>query len=115
MQKLLLKSFLSPGDAVMMTAAVRDLHRAYPGRFLTDVRTSAGQLWENNPYITRLDENAPDVHVIDMHYPLIQNCNALPYHFIHGYVQFLEHELDLKIPGSRPFCETGAAAICDFE
>lgn len=39
---------------MMMTAAVRDLHRAHPGKFITDVYTSVGEIWENNPYITRL-------------------------------------------------------------
>jgi ADP-heptose:LPS heptosyltransferase len=98
MQKLVLKSFLSPGDVVMMTAAVRDLHRSHPGRFITDVRTSASQLWENNPNVTPLDEKADDVRVLDMEYPLIHKCNTSPYHFIHGYVQDLEQQLDLRIP-----------------
>ena len=40
MRKLILRNFQSPGDIVMLTAAVRDLHRAHPGEFLTDVRTS---------------------------------------------------------------------------
>ena len=53
---LILTCELSPGDILMMTAAVRDLHLAYPGRFRTDVRTSAGAIWENNPYITPLDD-----------------------------------------------------------
>ena len=30
-EKLILRNFQSPGDIVMLTAAVRDLHRAYPG------------------------------------------------------------------------------------
>jgi hypothetical protein len=45
-RRVLLKCFLSPGDIVMLTPAARDSHRAHPGKFLTDVRTSAGQLWE---------------------------------------------------------------------
>lgn len=53
-RKLLLINLLSPGDIMMMTAAVRDLHRAHPGQFITDVYTSVGEIWENNPYITRL-------------------------------------------------------------
>lgn len=53
-RKLLLINLLSPGDIVMLTAAVRDLHRAHPGVFLTDVYTSVGEIWENNPYITKL-------------------------------------------------------------
>lgn len=61
MRRLVLRSFQSPGDIVMLTAAVRDLHAAYPGRFQTDVRTSAGAIWENNPYITSLVETEPGV------------------------------------------------------
>lgn len=85
----------------MMTAAVRDLHQACPGRFLTDVRTTAPEIWENNPHVTTLDENDPDVRTIKMQYPLIHECNARPYHFIHGYVQFLEERLGVRIPVTR--------------
>ncbi|MHB1767003.1 MAG: hypothetical protein ACYCUV_04035, partial [Phycisphaerae bacterium] len=54
-QKLVLKTHLSPGDIVMLTAAVRDLHRAHPNKFLTAVETSASDLWENNPYVTKFE------------------------------------------------------------
>lgn len=53
-RKLVLVNLLSPGDIMMMTAAVRDLHRAHPRQFITDVYTSVGELWENNPYVTKL-------------------------------------------------------------
>lgn len=85
----------------MLTAAVRDLHLANPGKFETDVRTSADALWENNPYITRLDDAAPDVQTMEMHYPLIHQSNHRPYHFIHGYIQYLEEQLGLRIPVSK--------------
>ncbi|NOX55709.1 MAG: glycosyltransferase family 9 protein, partial [Planctomycetes bacterium] len=98
MRKLILRQYQSPGDILMLTAAVRDLHRAYPGRFLTDVRTTAPEIWEHNPHITPLDEADPDVTVLDMHYPLIHQSNRAPYHFIHGFVQYLESVLGLKIP-----------------
>jgi ADP-heptose:LPS heptosyltransferase len=96
--RVMLKCFLSPGDIVMLTAAVRDLHKAHPGRFLADMRTSAGQLWENNPYLTPLDENDPTVETIEMHYPLIQQSNEAPYHFIHGFAQYLGEKLGVPIP-----------------
>ena len=99
--KLILKSFQSPGDVLMLTAAVRDLHQAHPGQFQTDVRTSADALWQNNPYLTRLQEGAPGVRTLDMHYPLIHQSNQRPYHFIHGYVQYLEQQLNLRIPVTR--------------
>ena len=98
MRKLILRSFQSPGDILMLTAAVRDLHAAYPGQFLTDVRTSADAIWENNPHITALKENEPGVRTLDMHYPLIHHSNQRPYHFIHGYAQYLEQQLGLTIP-----------------
>ena len=85
MRKLILRNFLSPGDIVMLTAAVRDLHAAHPGAFATDVRTSASALWENNPYLTPLGEGAPGVRTLDMHYPLIHRSNTSPYHFLHGF------------------------------
>jgi hypothetical protein len=36
MRRLILKNHQSPGDLVMLTAAVRDLHAACPGRFRTE-------------------------------------------------------------------------------
>ena len=33
MRTLVLRNFQSPGDIVMLTAAVRDLHRAHPDEF----------------------------------------------------------------------------------
>lgn len=57
-RKIILKSFLSPGDVVMLTAAVRDLHLNNPGVFETDVRTTAMPLWDHNPFLTALSEDA---------------------------------------------------------
>jgi len=96
-RKIRLSSGQSPGDILMLTAAVRDLHKAYPGRFLTDVKTSCHEIWENNPYITNLDDEE-GVLAIECHYPLIHKSNTSPYHFIHGYAQYLEERLRVKIP-----------------
>jgi glycosyltransferase involved in cell wall biosynthesis/ADP-heptose:LPS heptosyltransferase len=100
-KKLILKNSLSPGDIVMLTAAVRDLHGCYPGRFATDVRTPYPELWENNPYITPLADNAPDVQVIDCHYPLINQSNQTPHHFIHAFIHFLNEKLNLSIKPTK--------------
>jgi ADP-heptose:LPS heptosyltransferase len=82
----------------MLTAAVRDLHKAYPQQFETDVRSSADDLWKHNPYLTPLREADAGVEVLDMHYPLIHESNTRPLHFIHGYPDFLERRLSLRIP-----------------
>jgi ADP-heptose:LPS heptosyltransferase len=95
-QKVILTNFLSPGDIVMLTAAVRDLHRSNPGRFATDVRTACGPLWENNPLITKIPDADPAVRTITCEYPLIHRSNSSPWHFIHGFSQHLS--ATLKVP-----------------
>jgi ADP-heptose:LPS heptosyltransferase len=85
----------------MLTAAVRDLHLAHPGVFLTDVRTGVAQLWENNSYITPLSEDDPEVEIVPMRYDLIHQSNEGAYHFIHGYIRHLEDVLGVRIPATR--------------
>jgi ADP-heptose:LPS heptosyltransferase len=82
----------------MLTAAVRDLHLAFPGQYQTDVRTSASAIWEHNPYLTPLNECDANVEILDMHYPLVHSSNTRPYHFIHGFPQYLEQKLGVRIP-----------------
>jgi ADP-heptose:LPS heptosyltransferase len=111
-RKLILRNFQSPGDVIMLTAAVRDLHLCHPGRFQTDVRTPCQALWENNPYVTPLEEADPEVAVIDCGYPLIHRSNHAPYHFIHGFTSFLSERLGLRI---EPTLFRGDIHISDLE
>lgn len=110
--KLILRNFLSPGDLVMLTAAVRDLHRCHPRRFLTDVRTSCPALWENNPHLTPLRPRDPGVRTLLCHYPLIHQSNVGPFHFIHGFTDFLSRKLGVPI---RPTEFKGDIHISDLE
>ena len=41
-RNLLLRNSQSPGDVMMLTAAVRDLHAQHPGTFRTAVATATG-------------------------------------------------------------------------
>ena len=96
-RKLILSTFLSPGDVLMLTAAVRDLHLSFPGMFITDVRTACPDLWENNPHLTPLDDSDTAVEKLECHYPLIHQSNQLPYPFIHGFRLFLSQHLGVDI------------------
>ena len=111
-KKLMLRNFQSPGDIVMLTAAVRDLHVCYPRKYTTDVRTSCPALWENNPSIEPLDEKDPEVEIIDCEYPLIHRSNSTPYHFIHGFIEFLNDRLDIDI---KPTAFKGDIHISELE
>ncbi len=112
MRKLILKTFFPPGDVVMLTAAVRDLHVCHPKQFLTDVRTCCPQLWQHNPYVTPLGENDPEVTVLDCRMPLVNRCSHAPYHVIQGFMEFLNETLDLKI---RPTAFKGDIYISEQE
>ena len=94
----------------MLTAAVRDIHLQHPGEFVTDVRTSAPDLWQNNPFITALDDR--EAESIDCHYPLIHRSNQEPWHFIHGFHQYLAEVLGIAL---RPSAFRGDVHLADSE
>jgi ADP-heptose:LPS heptosyltransferase len=112
MKRLILKCGLAAGDIVMLSAAVRDLHRCYPGRFVTDVRTLCPEIWENNPYVTPLSEEDRDVEQIDCSYPLINRCENTPSHCLHGFIEFLNQWLHLSI---KPTAFRGDIHLSDQE
>jgi len=97
-ENLILHLRLSPGDTCVLTAAVRDLHLAYPGRFRIDVRCVAEELFNNNPYLDDLDDDDPSVRHIEMHYDQIHHSNTGAIHFLHGFICHLEQTLGLRIP-----------------
>lgn len=98
-RKLILHNPLSPGDILVMSAAIRDLHIKYPNQFITGVDTPCNQLFENNKYITwGLDKNDPDVEWIRLDYNIIHNSNEGMYHFIHGFHYDMEKKLGVELP-----------------
>lgn len=106
-KKLVLRNRQSPGDVLVMSCAIRSLHLAYPGKFLTDVESPCPQIYEHNPYITNLKGDA-EAQVIDMHYPLISDHKMRGFthpgagksgrHFSDGHRKYLEDVLGLEIP-----------------
>jgi ADP-heptose:LPS heptosyltransferase len=97
MLKLILKNHFSPGDVVMLTAAVRDLHLNYPGRFLTDVRTACPDIWDHNPYITKIRDDDPEAKVVNCDCKLINQSNRAPVHYVQAFVDSLNRALRLNI------------------
>lgn len=108
---LLLRHHLSPGDVLVMTAAIHSLHKAHPGRFLTAVETSADAIFENNPDVASvLDPVRLTAERIEMHYPAINKardggggllslgCNERGIHFMQGFCEHLEQVLGVRVP-----------------
>jgi ADP-heptose:LPS heptosyltransferase len=99
-RKILIENFQSPGDILMLTAAVRDLKLSHPDIEI-GIHTSCKEIWENNPYITELDKKDKDVEVIKAEYPLVHTSNEGQHHFIHGFRYFLEDKLNLRIKPTK--------------
>src|SRR5688572_3397792 len=96
--KLLLRNGRCPGDVLLLTAAVRDLHGAFPGRYVTAVETACMPLWENNPLVVSRDElGAPD-RIIDCDCPGVQQSNQRPLHFMTALAEDLGRQLGVQIP-----------------
>lgn len=96
--KLILCCPLCPGDVLTMTAAVESLHLAYPGKFLTDVRTSTPEIWDCNPWITQIDDEDPDAVLIDMSYSrYIVTANRIPHNFLGCYGEWLGSVLGIPV------------------
>ena len=93
-EPIILSNHQCPGDIAVMTAAVRALHEAHPGKFLTDVRTSCPALWENNPYLTKID-NGTGRH-IKCTYNGVMQCNQRPNHFLQAFCDDLANNLNVS-------------------
>lgn len=103
--KLILRCPLCPGDVMTMTAAVESLHRTYPDKFLTDVRTPTPEIWDCNPWITPIDDDDPAATIIDMSYTrYIVRSNRVPHNFLGCYTEWLGDVLGvpLRLQVNRP-------------
>jgi ADP-heptose:LPS heptosyltransferase len=96
-RQLLLRSQLSPGDILTLTAAVKSLHDQYPGRYTIAVDTSAPEIWEHNPGVVPIPESKEHVTVIDMHYPLINGSSQQHVPFLLGYTAYLAQVLGIQL------------------
>ena len=101
MKRLILKSNLCPGDILTMTAAVESLHRTYPREYETDVRTSASEIWQHNPHVTKIGD---DGESIELKYPSINRSNQEHVPFLAGYTEDLGEKIGrpLSLKTNRP-------------
>ena len=95
-ERLILRNFQSAGDILMLTATVRDLHRCYPGRFVTDVRTSCSDLWITTPAHAAARRRAGRARG-RLPVPDHPQSNQAPWHFLFGFSEHLNDELGLRI------------------
>lgn len=103
MDRILLKNFCSPGDVVIMTAAVRDLMGRYPGEYEVAVQTHFPEIWANNPHVVHAHDDFGGAIPIDCgHPPLLNRCNHQVRHYVEAVHDQLAEKLNRDVPLSRP-------------
>ncbi len=103
MRKLLLSQGQCPGDVLTMTRAVADLKMTYP-EYEIDVRSACNEIWENNPHLTKLKDNDPDVEKYTISYDEINQSGFSGDHFMDAFRHDIEKKLSIKVikHGTRP-------------
>ena len=95
-RKIILRNHLSPGDVLLMTAAIYGLHKAHPGKFLTAVDTTCQAVWEHNPDVVPAGEG---FETAQTNYSTeINRCNQVAVHALQGYCTAFEELLGVKVP-----------------
>lgn len=100
--RILITEPQAPGDIAVMTSTIRDLKKSHP-EFHINCKTSAQELWYNNPYLDLTVNETNADKIIQFKYPLIHSSTQGAYHFIHGFRLFAEEQLGIRIPVGE-FC-----------
>lgn len=97
MTQLIFKQMQSPGDLLMLTVAIRDLHLTYPGWFETDVISCYPEIFFNNPFIIHLPKDQ-GIEIIDLDYgPYLHKLRRKGLHFSDCFIYMLNEKLKLNI------------------
>lgn len=94
---IIFKQWQAPGDLLMLSVAIRDLHMMYSGEFKTDVYCCYPEVFFNNPFITHFPKDG-SVPIKELKYDLTRDFLApLGYHFSGVFIYILNKIYDLKI------------------
>ncbi len=105
MEPVVIRNTQSPGDIIVLTAALRDIAKTYPGRFRFGIDTgkdvSSRTMFLNSPHI---DMALRAGRQIVAHYPLVHSSNQQKVHFLWGFLDYLNGQLktDAKLLEFRP-------------
>lgn len=93
----------SPGDLLMLTVAIRDLHLSYPDWFETDVISCYPEVFYNSKYVRQLPKNR-EIKIIDLDYgPYLHKLRKKKLHFSDCFIYMLNEKLNLSIKKTSPY------------
>ena len=98
MERLLLRHQRAPGDIIVMTALVRDLAIAYPGKYHIGVDTSFKEIWDNNPYIRPMPDKK-GARIVNLTYgEYIRKAAHEQIHFLTAFHKNLKTQTGIDVP-----------------
>lgn len=101
LKPILLSHWRSPGDVVLLTGAVRDLAKTYPGRYEIHVASACPELWQNNPHVSGIWGTSPPRHL--PLFPIsyrryLAEANTTRQHFSTAFHRELATQLKVEFP-----------------
>ena len=93
-EKIVIRNTQSPGDYIVLTAAIRDLCRTHPGRFEFAMDVPQPAVYQHNPYIKGFNKRSGRRVVAK--YPLIHQSNQMRWHFMWGFIEYLNAQLNAR-------------------
>ena len=101
-EMIYIRNYQSPGDYIVMSAMIRDLHKAYPGKYQTMVNTLQPAIFDMNPYVSHFVPR-PGMKIYTAQYSNrtsafnIHRCNEIRTHFLWGFIGDLNLYLKTKV------------------
>lgn len=92
----MIRNWQAPGDFVVLSAAIRDISLAYPRRYEFGIEVPNKDVYANNPYIKPIPLNG--ARRLQAKYPLIHHSNQNRFHFLWGFLDYLNKSLGVKAP-----------------
>jgi ADP-heptose:LPS heptosyltransferase len=83
----------SPGDYVVLSAALRDISLMYPDRYRFSVFVPEPMFYLYNPHVSL---SSPGAKRIVAQYPLVNESNQQHVHFLWGFLEFLNSQLGTR-------------------
>ena len=91
-EAILVRNNLALGDYVVLTAALRDIQLAHPGRFSLSMAIPNEEITVANPYLRQQMRG----RLVKAEYPLIKQSNQNRWHFIWGFIDDLNNKLGTR-------------------
>lgn len=96
---IIIRHSRAAGDILVLTAAVRDIYKAYSDRFEIGVETPFMELWNDNPYIIKLKDKRLGAGVYSLSYgDSIKKAGTEPIHFLQSFHEDFRKKTGLEVP-----------------